>query len=132
MKTYTLAITEEQARVLVNACDFFSRIGIGQLDRVLDEFRFSKDVSPEKLDEARKFIDHAKFLLTGFPPNASHGIRSPQVKDIYRVAYDLQQVIRHRLAWDAKPEGGIGVHFDEPWRSSNEPLATITEKKPSV
>ena len=51
------------------------------------------------------------------------------INDSFRVAWDLQQVIRYRLAWDRNPEGGIQVIFDEPLKSSQEPLACIKKQK---
>jgi len=50
---------------------------------------------------------------------------SEKIHDVFRIAWDLQQVIRHRLAWDRNPKGGIQVSFDDPLKSSREPLASI-------
>lgn len=131
-KTYNLTLTEKQATVLTRALDLFSRIGIGQFEEVINIFRdehlSDPEMTPERIDEARKHIDHVKFMLTGHPANGSFGILNPRVSDDYRIAYDIQQVIRNRLAWDRRPEGGIQVQFDPPDQTSKtHPLATIKE-----
>jgi len=71
---------------------------------------------------ARDLLNVVRALVTGFPAGASYGIHSPEVDDRARQAYDIQQVIRHRLAWDRNPEGGITVNFDSPMRTSTEQL----------
>jgi hypothetical protein len=48
-----------------------------------------------------------------------------KVPERYKTAWDLQQVIRHVLAWDANPEGGFGVNFHEPLKSGKHGLATM-------
>ena len=67
------------------------------------------------------------------------GIYNDEVRPEAKSAWDLYQVIRHRLAWDnAVAEGVIdspdaprnwtamlGVHYDKPMTSSAEPLAEI-------
>jgi hypothetical protein len=64
-------------------------------------------------------------LATGLPRNAYHGIFSDKIPDEARVAWDLHQVIRHRLSWDDQPEGGITVNFDTPMKYGKEELAII-------
>jgi hypothetical protein len=70
---------------------------------------------------------------------SSLGIRNKDVSEASRIAWDLYQVLRHRLAWDlAAAEGIVGnadsqrkwpemmqVHYDEPSRVSEQPLALI-------
>lgn len=134
-KKYTLTLNERQAEVLVAALDFYSRIGIGQFEELVHVYEGAQmglgdATSGAKLQAAKRYIEDAKHELTGFPANASHSILNPKVNDTFRVAYDIQKVVRHRLAWDKSPDGGTGVWFDKPDQTSKaEPLATIASEK---
>ena len=124
---YKLAVSEEQAQILVDALDLYSRVaGMGQLQPATEPWL--SRCEPEQLEQARHHLLQAGCALTGMEPHASYGIRSDRVPDRYRVAYDMQQVIRHRLAWDRSPEGGFGVWFDEPHQTGQHELAKIERK----
>lgn len=120
-----------QARVLVSALDFFTRIGIGQIEEISHGIYVFGWNYPnewmEQFNEVREILDEIKFNLIGMPPNASYGIHSPEIPDEIRMAYDIQQVIRHRLAWDQEPNGGITIDFDKPMQCSTVALPTIKE-----
>lgn len=141
--TYLLRLTEEQAQTLVAACDLYSRIGIGQLEEIARLARMGvlahKDnpdgAVADSLDMAEEALVTAKLHLTGMPSNASFGIHSDKVRPTYKIAWDLQQVIRHRLSWDRRgnpakrewsgPDSMMGVNYDEPHASSGMPLAKM-------
>lgn len=123
---YQLTISEEQANIICRALEFYERVGgLGQFEVVVEPWFLRCETAA--LEEARRHLDRAKFHLTGFGYGASYGIYSEEVPDEHRVAYDLQQVIRHRLAWDRTPEGGMGVWFDKPHQTSQVPLAKIEQ-----
>lgn len=123
---YHLSLTEKQAHVLIKALDFYSRIKCGQLTEIENIFRdvliFEERKIPlENLEKSEKVLADLKRLL--FPeidsPNASYGIREAPGES-EKIAYDIQQVVRHRLAWDGvkpgeKPQGVWGY---EPWKTS--------------
>ena len=45
------------------------------------------------------------------------------------MAYDLHQVVRHRLSWDENPDGKPwNVFFNNPRQVSDQPLAQIDKK----
>lgn len=129
-KRYTLTITEEQANTLINALDLYQRIGMGQLD----EIKHVAVPAPEhkynwvELDQTMAIL---KLQLLGWPHiNTSHSIVSKDLPDKFRVAWDIQQVVRNRLAHDSLKPGekpGIYVYFDEPRRTSKEPLPEFKE-----
>jgi hypothetical protein len=123
-KTYTLTLSEEHAQIVVKALDLYSRIGIGQFENILEVYDQGFVVTGELRDTARGCINRVK-LIFGHPENGSHGIHNPKVNDDFRVAYDIQQVLRHRLAFDRNPKGGITVDFDTPRAISDLPLPTI-------
>lgn len=124
-KQYTLTMDAEQARILVLALDLYSRIGIGQFEEITRVYETNGDLSIEKEEDLKVYLLKAK-AVAGHPVNGSYGIHNPHVSDKFRVAWDIQQVVRHRLAYDARPEGNpMSVHFDTPHQCGTVPLATI-------
>lgn len=125
MKTFKLTLTEKQAHIVITALDLYTRIGIGQIERVMELFSevYWKDIP--NVERARQLVLEFKEALTGYPMNASHGIHSDKVRDTFRAAYDITQVLRHAVAWGAKPEGGIEIWFDKPRQISEQSLPTI-------
>jgi hypothetical protein len=151
-EAYLLKLTPEQAQVLVHACDLYSRIGIGQFEEIEQLARMgmlrhrhaTADGAPavteaeiNRLEQAREALDVAKRHLTGMEPNASFGILNQLVHKDFKVAWELQQVVRHRLAWDARGNPArrdwagspsmMGVNYDDPMASSGTPLATMEQ-----
>jgi len=124
---YQLTISEKQARVIMDALELFTRIGIGQLQEVLRHPQYQNKIfDDEKVyRESVVLLDQIKKILTGHGPNSSYGIACTEVHDDSNIAYDLLQVIRHRLAWDRNPKGGIEVYFNRPIQYSKEELAEI-------
>lgn len=144
-RSYLLHLTEEQAQTLSEACELYSRIGIGQLEEVAHMARMGvlahKDktdgVDAESLDAAEEALMDAKRHITGMPSNASFGIHSDKVRQTFKLAWDLRQVIRHRLSWDRRGNPAkrdwsgagpmMGVNYDEPSASSGLPLAKMEQ-----
>jgi hypothetical protein len=132
MRRYNLTLTENQCRVLIDAMDLYQRIGMGQLD----EIRRVAVSAPGHVEDM-KAVDATmailKFQLLGWPHiGTSHSILSKALPDAFRVAWDIHQVIRHRLAHDGLKPGenpGIYVKFDKPLRSSQEELPGVEEAK---
>ena len=127
---------------MVDALDLFSRIQIGQLEEILSMARMGsiphrdeRDVLAriEEIEEAEPLLHEVKRLLTGHSPNASFGIFGEKTPESAMVAYEIQRSIRHRLAWDRQPEGGMGVDFDDPdsLRSTGQPLAVLKRTQPN-
>lgn len=134
-KSYTLHLTEKQARVIVNALDLYSRIGMGQLKEVAYVLRQNPlpkadpelDARITLLSDIRDRLDTlSRYWMNG---SGYYGITSKSISDVFRTAWDIQQVIRHRLAWDRNPKGGITVDFDNPMVTSEEALPKIEAKE---
>ena len=134
---YTLEnLSEMQAQALVESLDLYARIRIGQLEMLtemarMDEIPHKEALSVseriERTEQAEVLLREVKQLLTGLPTNASFGILGEKAPEMARVAWGLQKAIRHRLAWDRRPEGGLGVHFDDPslLHSTPDPIASL-------
>lgn len=115
-------LTAEQARVLAAALELYARIGMGQIEHLLEEIRFSglvtrpdgAPVPAKDIERAEALVYQVKQVLTQFAPNTSKGIAGPATPRVAQIAYEMYKAIRHRLAWDRNPQGGLGVDFDDP------------------
>lgn len=121
-------MSEEEAKLLCKSLDTFSRVGLGQIDNAVENIFFNlvfQSTSFEYQDRLRSLCDRLKFLLTGHPANGSYGIGSSAISDDFRIAFDIQQVLRHKMAWDKNPKGGIQVDYHDPMQWGKEPLPTV-------
>lgn len=108
-----VTLTPEQARIVVKALDFFSRIHIGQFNVIREQF-WGK-LEPEQVELCERFLQEARRLC--FPelgsPNHSHGIAGCPSR-AGKIAWDVQQVIRQVESFGRIPDGGMTVNFDNP------------------
>lgn len=118
---YTLEVNDEQAKVISLALDIFSRMEGGQLEWVFSMIPWKYY---DKFESAKPMLRELQLLLTGMQ-NGNLGIGN--VSDSARIAFDLHQIIRHRLAWDREPQGGISIFFDPPMKWGSQPLATMEQ-----
>lgn len=118
MRKYNLEITEKQAKIIIQSLDFFSRMGCGQWNEIFyhPSIGFSKE--PNINEIARNNINFTKNLIMGLGKNEFIGIFESD--ECNKIAWDILQVIRHRIAWDNEPRGGIQVIFDTPFKSSKQ------------
>lgn len=124
MSQYQLTLNDGQVQMLLRALDVYSRIGCGQLDRILELF----SCDPRRREGSsiqRETLFRFKQQLLSLEGNANYSICSPEVPVDYRLAYDVLQVVRHHIAWEAQPEGGHFVQFDSPMSASGAPFCTI-------
>lgn len=116
----TLKVSEEQLRLIQQALDFYSRVGIGQFDVIKDhptfeahlhnEFSFENGKTDyERYHSVRDAVDMALvqprnmlYNNDSLDRNGSWGIHNPNVDDSCRDAFDLVQVIRHEF-WKQNP-----------------------------
>jgi hypothetical protein len=132
---YTLTINKEQARIICEALEVYSRLKHGQIHELRELFRdrWCAPNSPFNWS-TEPLLDGLKALI--FPElvkNSYHGVGS-KVYPESTVAWDIMQVLRHKLAWDRlkaegkdKPEH-YGVQYNPPMRFGSEPLAQIEAK----
>lgn len=118
-----LSMPAALAQLFAQALEFSSRVGIAQLEEVVNLLRWqsvstdgSEPLSQQALDEIESALVYAKLLATGFARSASHGIHSPYVLPTTLDAWKLYKALTHRLAWDRCPQGSMGVSHDEPLR----------------
>lgn len=130
--TYTIHLTEAQAKVLCTACEVLARLGIGQFRDALEHL----PIDQELIRTADDVLDwHADMDLIGDRLsrhlignvngwNSSLSILSPLVKPEAMIAWDLFQVLRHRLAWDK------GEDYSLTPPASEHPPAKIERSEP--
>ena len=58
---FTLTFNENQAKVLMSALEFYSRVRMGQFHVISDEFRFEHEFNQ---DNARFYLDRLRQLPT--------------------------------------------------------------------
>lgn len=137
-RTYSLKLNERQLGVLQNALELFSRIGMGQFSQVkwtllMSSSNAEHKMSVEQSNLLEDMLTQAQICYTPERhPGAYWSISSKEIGDCFRVAWDIQQVVRHRLSWDRlkrekgpNAKRGITVDFDEPIKYGAEPLPEI-------
>ena len=140
-KQYTLTVTETQAQVLIQALEVMARLGIGQFRDALDMLPLKEHRPPgwnADVDAIGRIL--SKYMIGGVEGyRSSLGISNEATSPLAKSAWDMYQVIRHRLSWDRAVEDGtiasvdaprdwskmFGVHYDSPMRTGPEPLAKI-------
>ena len=135
MNSYTITVTEKQAKLIAQALDLVSRLQMGQWPEFIDwlpqqhlfnRHELREKIQPIMAEHFRKARpEGCQYPIDGW--NNNYDIHSEFVRDAARVAWDLQKVIEHQLAWDHSPNGGITVDFDGPVHAGKEPLATIVK-----
>ena len=142
-RTYTITVTERQARIISNACELMARIGIGQWPKFLNYLPGANRMNWNDMRE--ELLPVMGRHLTPFVGidgwYSSLGGGSDKSAPDTDEAFDLNAVIRHRLAWDRAMDNGItdgttrnwpvmiGVDYDDPMHWGKEPLARIEAVK---
>ena len=133
---YNLKINKTQAEVISKALDIFSRVGSGQVNEILWHPSVAKKmwVKNDNLTENQnshkliaKLLDDIKKIIWDYDPNEHGGIG--MAEEIDKIAYDLHQVIRHKIAWEENPKGGNTINFHKPMQWSKEKLAEMESNK---
>lgn len=136
MTNYTLTITATQAAAISQACEVLARLGMGQYADALECLPI-KELCPDGWHEDMQAIGHilSKHARVHGIHSCKHEARRTPMSN---VAWDVYQVMRHRLAWDrARADGHTGdkppswsVQFDQPMQTSPEPLPQMTAAGP--
>lgn len=100
-----LTLTEEQAKIVSTACEFYARVRMGQFDRIIDhtlDLSIPCDNYCDRRDEAEKLLLEARKQL--YPElhgiGHSYGIGKFEDADL---AYDVHQVLRNQFGDDRPP-----------------------------
>lgn len=114
--TYTLIMTQDQALNLSKACEFYSRVMMGQFGEIAFQTMLPHTGKPdfcERREQMQNLLYQARRFafpeLTG--PGHSYGVGHSVTSDR---AWEVYQVLRHAIAWTNHPEGGSTVDFCPP------------------
>lgn len=126
-KKYNLKLTEGQAQALVMGLESFMRLGIAQYNLAI-EMALPGKLLPGYNKELEESFQTIKKNIYNIVPSMSLSLWDKEmVSETVRVAHDIYEVIRHKLAWDRHPEGGFTVDFNSPLKiSDTENLPIIT------
>jgi hypothetical protein len=142
MKKYKVELTERQLSTLSVATEVIARLGMGQWRDAFDQLPLRPNLNysdyNDDLDAIGKIISkYTHNNVNGW--GSSLGIKHDCTPSISKIAWDLHQTFRHELSWGYAIEEGYveskdsprnwsemtGVNYDEPYRTSEEPLAVI-------
>jgi hypothetical protein len=145
-KTYTLTITQEQATVIATACEFLARIQSGQIKEAFDHLPLDENIDWGVYHEiqdnlTKRLPEILKGGIDGW--HSSFGVGNPELPKSHDIAWDLYQVLRHKLAWERAVKEGLiesedsprkfpemmFVSYDTPMQFGTEPLAKIEVNK---
>lgn len=118
MKKYTLTVSENQVQIIAKACDILARIHIGSVECVADEFMNRADYL-----EISEMLQDVHQKITGIR-HGGPSISNPTVHRDGKAAWDICQVIKHRLAHDCKAT--YSVYYQESSQCGVEEIPTIS------
>ena len=100
-----LTLTDEQAKIVGIACEFYARVKMGQFNEIIwhtIDFRQDGEKLCKNRDEAQRLLFEArKYLMPGLGGiGHSYGMGDNEYAD---KAYDVYQVIRNALGDDRTP-----------------------------
>jgi len=138
-KTYTLTITEKQAKAIQDATDLLQRVQLGQWREIEDYLPMRYPVDYTNLHEDMRLIGQilSRYMIAGIDGGVSSlGIGHPSLPEDNGILYDLHCVIRHKLSWERAVEQGVvesedserkwpemmTVNYDPPMKWGDEPL----------
>ena len=112
MKKYILELTEEQAVLVMNACEMLSRLHIGQYWIISENMLHFRDENyREKKTLADSILRCAGMVLNGI---GSYDEPKGEKNTDCNRAWSVYEAIRYAKSWHDHPEGGPGVNFDKP------------------
>ena len=116
-------LIDDEIGICINALDFYNRMYIGQYDQIdwsihmqlISSWKYRKgEFTRRKLYEAARSIIMKDTEIEEYNLNASLGIWSDQTDDKAKSSYDIQQIMRYKVAYCRFPEGGTTVDFRVP------------------
>lgn len=128
---YEAQLSHAHVHVLIDALELLTRLGIGQLEHVLEklDFLYSFDrMTYEAREEARELVRLLKKVNFEFDVNQSYSIASAEVPDHVKVAYDLLKTLQKRVAVTEQHDRTSVWHDGPMLHLGSEPLATVVVK----
>ena len=124
--TVKVEMTARQLRLVVNALDMFVRLGIGQVEEVVDNLDLMFDLTPEKKDDLRVLVNRIKTEIINQPVNGSYGIGNRKVKKPVHDSYDLYKALAKVIATAERHERFSVWHDGNIVRYGDQPSPTMS------
>ena len=124
-ETLSLLLTEEECYLVINALDLYSRIWIGQYDRINDLYiyatgdRWNHESGCYALFQEMRNLLIPSLTTVGDYISCSLGIWSDKTVIKAVNAYDIQQRLRYEISWFKNPVGDYTVNYDTPLIKGN-------------
>lgn len=121
---YVLTLTTEQLLTVSKACEFYSRVMMGQFGEIAFE-TMMQSIDRDDYCERREAMEDLLFQARkiAFPDlvgrGHSYGIGHNQSADR---AWNAYQALRYARAWHEHPEGGGTVDFHPPYPAGGESI----------
>lgn len=112
---YILTLTPEQESIIERACEFYSRIIMGQFSEITWEIFCHSSQGDETYWNRRDQFD--KVMSSAYRiayPNGPHELDKYE-SERRGVAWNTYQSLRFVRSWHDHPEGGLTVNFNEPF-----------------
>lgn len=131
--TFLLELNETHLNVLKRACEFYSRVLLGQFDEIAFEtmlHNIKQHDFCERRERMEQLLHEAR--QCAFPElksrGHSHGIGYDRTADI---AWNIYQAVRYTEAMHAHPEGGTTVDYNRPmdFGGVGLPICKVKEEK---
>ena len=123
IKKVKIEVDEQQARVILKALDLYGRIHMGQLDEIYSVLRNDgKDMGVGRNEFEYEFCKLKKLLFPELEHRYSYHAIGGNIPEGPKVAYDMIQVIRNKMAW-ATHDGK-----EMPWTVDYDPPLKVSEK----
>lgn len=134
---FVLEVTERQAQTMVTALNLWARIGGGDFTALLGHPDISRRLTTDTgitTEEVRRVLQHLASAVFNLPAGAGYSILSQDIHETNRIAFDLMQAIRHRLAWSSagnpptRTQEMLSIAYDIPMQTAEEPIPSVKEK----
>ena len=134
IRRFVLEVNEKRAELIRNALELYIRIRIGQWHETAEvcmrtDSELSGEDYYERKEQMRPLLGEARaiwFPELGKDLSGNYGVS--KFADT-RIAYDVFQVLRHRMSWVLHPEGSWTVDFDRPAQFSDQPFPLCEVKR---
>ena len=135
----TLDMTVRRAGIVSEACDLYTRLGMGQMEEIVDLVRWEVipstragtegrvSVSGDTVEKIERHVTAIKHFL-GHHPNSSLGVGHPHVDLSAKRAWETKKAIDQALALHRDPDPEFrGANYDGNYlRYTDDPVPVVT------
>lgn len=109
---HVVRFDRREAEALVEATSLLASVAMGQLGEIAQIWRMRRDAA--ELRWGSETLKLAWRAVGGLPRGAYFDVGDRRVPEAAKAAWDVYKAIRHRMAWEESPEGGVAQAFKTP------------------